>query len=112
MSRRFLIPLTILMLPILITACGGESPTPTEQATVTETVTQPPATATEAPVTPTEESPEAETVSGPFGSECVLASSVPEPPAEFVERFGPKEDDWSIGPEDAAVTIIEYGDFQ
>lgn len=112
MSRRFLIPVSILMLPILIIACGGESPTPTEQATVTETVTQPPATPTEAPATPTTDSPQVETSSGPFGSECVLASSVPEPPAEFIERFGPQEDDWSIGPEDAAVTIIEYGDFQ
>ena len=112
MYRRFLIFVSILMLAILMTACGGESPTPSEQATVTETVTQPPAAPTEAPATSTEESPEVETVSGPFGSECVLASSVPEPPAEFVERFGPKEDDWSIGPEDATITIIEYGDFQ
>ena len=45
-------------------------------------------------------------------SECTLVSSLPDPPQEYAEIFSVTEDDWVIGPEDALVTLIEYGDFQ
>ena len=45
-------------------------------------------------------------------SECTLVSSLPDPPQEYAELFSVREDDWVTGPEDAAITLIEYGDFQ
>jgi hypothetical protein len=45
-------------------------------------------------------------------SECTIDTPFGEAPPEFVELFAPTEDDWSFGPEDAELTIIEYGDYQ
>lgn len=45
-------------------------------------------------------------------SECTVVSSLPGHDDEIPDVFVVKEDDWVIGPEDAAITIIEYGDFQ
>lgn len=45
-------------------------------------------------------------------SECTLVSSLPDAPQEYAEIFSIREDDWVTGPEDAAITLIEYGDFQ
>lgn len=44
---------------------------------------------------------------------CTLASIFPEAnPTEQSLFPAPDENDWSKGPETAAVTIVEYGDFQ
>lgn len=43
---------------------------------------------------------------------CVAQEPKPTPPAEILETFSHTEGDWVKGPEDAAVTIVEYGDFQ
>ena len=51
------------------------------------------------------------TLTGPT-SECTLVSSLPESSPEYADIFAVQDDDWVFGPEDAAVTIIEYGDFQ
>jgi hypothetical protein len=45
-------------------------------------------------------------------SECTLVSSLPDPPEEYAELFSVQEDDWVVGPDNAVVTLIEYGDFQ
>ena len=56
---------------------------------------------------------EASQVSGDqLVSECTLVSSLPDPPQEYAELFSVQEDDHVLGPEDAAITLIEYGDFQ
>ena len=44
--------------------------------------------------------------------ECTLVGDQPAAPAELVAIFEVKEDDWVQGPETAAVTIVEYSDFQ
>ena len=44
--------------------------------------------------------------------ECTMVSDQPEVPAELEAIFGVTEDDWVVGPESAAVTFVEYSDFQ
>jgi len=45
-------------------------------------------------------------------SECTLISSSKDQDSDQADFFTVTEDDWTFGPEDAAVTLIEYGDFQ
>jgi hypothetical protein len=41
-----------------------------------------------------------------------MVSDQPEASAELEAILGVKENDWVYGPETAAVTIVEYADFQ
>lgn len=115
--KRF-IPLLILTV-LLLAACSSEQQTAVSETATPEIEEEPPAVEpTE--VTPTEIEPTEATVSEPGGNvaaagvqmECTLVSDQPDTPAEFVEIFSVKEDDWVKGPETAAVTFVEYGDFQ
>ncbi len=54
----------------------------------------------------------AETAATELVSECTVVSALPDPPAQYAELFAVQDDDWVAGPTDAAITIIEYGDFQ
>jgi hypothetical protein len=109
--------LTLLVFIFLtLTACG------TEEKPVEETVeTSLPETAIILPTETPESQPitqgglTEEHASVPIDypvSECTLVSSLPDPSQEYANIFSVTKDDWIIGPEDAAVTIIEYGDFQ
>jgi hypothetical protein len=74
-----------------------------------------PSSTPEATTSPTLTTPEEALQSTPetkLESECTLVSSLPDPPQEYAEVFAVTPDDWVLGPEDAAITIIEYGDFQ
>ena len=90
-------------------------PTATDQPTAdapTEMPTDPPATATDpAPAsTATDEPASASTATeAPPPTAAPTDTPVPEDVFAFLE-VGP--DEWVHGPEDAAVTIIEYADFQ
>jgi hypothetical protein len=112
-----------------LTACGGTERTPVDSAAESPPPESTDILPTETPVAqeageilPTEtpvaqeageieKEPSQVSMDGP-ASECTLVSSLPESPPEYAELFGLTEDDWVIGPEDAAVTLIEYGDFQ
>jgi len=105
MFKRLLV--IMMLIPLLLAACNGAQSAVDEGAT--QAVAAPPqVTPTEAEPTPTTAAPRA---AGPE-MECTLVSSLPEAPAELVEIFGVKENDWVQGPDTAAVTFVEYSDFQ
>lgn len=115
----------LLILMLFLAACAATGPAPENQEpaeTKTEATTEteessdtaePAASETESAdetdmIEPAEESEPQEEVavaSGPATCEPVI---IP----ENEQISPPTEDDWSQGPETAAVTIIEYGDFQ
>ncbi len=100
----------VLLLPLLIAACSGEAE-PTSSAVLpapTETVAVA-ALPSPSPVVEPSSTPESNVE---FVSECTLVSSLPEAPSEFAELFGITGGDWVDGPDTAALTIVEYGDFQ
>jgi len=102
-----------ILLAATLAACSGG-------AEVTEVVVP------DTPVPPAAEAAEPEATSEPvevgentvplpmtsLDNGCTLTSSGPEASAELVELFGVTENDWVKGPETAALTIVEYGDFQ
>lgn len=106
-----------LMLLGVLAACspavtqGG----PTEQAVTTETVAVMPTSTPEEALDPTKTPVEDDTPSLPatgLQSECTLVSSLPDPSQENADIFAVRQDDWVLGSEDAAITLVEYGDFQ
>ena len=113
--RRLLIPL--ILFTLILAACQSSTPVATEITGETETIQN-----TEAPTntvvnseTPQETAPSTEEVvstdSPPPG--CTVISPKPTPGPTQQSLFPPAgEEDWITGPDDAAITIIEYGDFQ
>jgi hypothetical protein len=106
MIKRLLVPL--ILFPLLLAGCSGAQPAvvsedaaPAIAAPPEAKPAQPDPTATSAP----------QTTTGPQ-MECTLVGDQPAAPAELVAIFEVKEDDWVQGPETAAVTIVEYSDFQ
>jgi hypothetical protein len=102
-----------ILILFLLTACSGAEQVPVSDEPVPEAQLQP----TEAAPTraePTEiAAPESGgDVAAGLQMECTLVSDQPEAPAELVAIFGVTEDDWVKGPETAALTIVEYSDFQ
>lgn len=106
MRKRFAI--LLMLIPLLMAACTpAETPT-IEEAPATE-LAAPPATESAKPA------PTAKPVSqGPAapGMECTLVGDQEAAPAELVAIFGVTADDWAQGLDTAAVTIVEYSDFQ
>ena len=101
-----------LLLSVFLAACQSAATSPTALPVAEEDAGQTPATDSPAlpEVSPTPSTGEAE-VQGE--STCTVVSRQPTPgPTE--ESIVPpvSASDWVHGPEDAKVTIIEYGDFQ
>jgi hypothetical protein len=95
------------LLAVLLVACGSP-------ADLTGTTLPPETPATEIP-TPLPSPVETNEPGPPVNrltSECTLISSLPDTPPEYAQIFALQESDWTKGPPDAMVTIIEYSDFQ
>lgn len=108
--------LPVLLLAFLIAACGGEAQTQDEVAAAPEAAQASEAEAAagvEEPA-PAADDVESDTVADgtEFVSECTIVSSLAESSSQYEELFALTDADWVIGPEDAAITIVEYGDFQ
>jgi len=110
MVRKYLFTASILVL--VLAGCAGSPPAATETPTI------PVATATVAPTLPaaaptdTPSSQEA-VVDQPLPAGCNVVSPQPTPGPTQQSIFPPvSESDWTRGPQDAYVTIMEYSDFQ
>ena len=116
MKKHLMLLAAIGLIPLLA-ACGSAKPSPTEEATATASAaTASPTAPSSAADTPTAIAEEtAEVVAEP---EAVFPTPNPNP--ECVTEPTPEDpnipavtaDDWSKGPGDALVTLVEYGDFQ
>jgi hypothetical protein len=107
MPKYTLILLTVIALGL--TACQGQSQTSPTAALSTSTM-QP--TATQAAEAPTSTETVDQSLAGaPPGCTVISPPNTPGPTEQSV--FPPvSEKDWSFGPEDAEITLIEYSDFQ
>ncbi len=93
----------LIVLSTLLAACSGFAAAPTR------TPTAPPPTATSIPTsTPAPTATPASTAT-PFPTGCQATNLLPEP----LSIIPPvTSNDWSLGPSNAQVTILEYADFQ
>ncbi len=101
--RKSLFPILAPALLLALTACASATPgTPTGLETVTAEATASPLPLLTIPaLTPTD------------APTCIALEAEPTPGPEEPSLFAPPSpEDWGRGPEDATVTIIEYGDFQ
>jgi hypothetical protein len=113
MLKRLMV---LLVFALLLVACSGVQPVSDSDAPAPEAQSKPTEADPIAVVSlPTETAgPEPGDAVAPIGSqmECTLVSDQPDAPAELVAIFGVTKNDWVEGPETAAVTIVEYSDFQ
>ena len=109
-------------LAILLAACGPATPSPVAVATNTPQVAAVPPTATNVPAaaTPTVAQGAAGTAVAAASPAATEAFPTPNPnpqctavPITADPNIKPAAaDEWSKGPATAAITVIEYGDFQ
>jgi hypothetical protein len=108
--RKFSI--LLFLLAFVLVACQASTPTQAEptEAPVATTLPQPSDTPElEKSPTPTE----AMVSEGESSPGCTVESPFPTPGATLQSIFPAiSESDWVIGPSDAHVTLLEYGDFQ
>ena len=100
MFKNFMIGL--LFMALILAACAPEGASVEATAPVTPTLTAPPSVANTIEQATSTKQPGCTISSRKAGMDPTQES--PFPPVS--------DSDWAIGPEDAYVTIIEYGDFQ
>ena len=112
-----LILIAFILLALVLTACQSSTPTEGVAATAKVTDTQPPADTTvpteisEPAATKASEDPPAK--DSVVRANCTVESFDPTPGPTEESIFAPvTESDWVRGSYTAAVTIIEYSDFQ
>ena len=127
MKKYLFYPILIALLSatLFLAACGGNAQTTTPPLSASPTspeVVLPTSAPNSSSSEPTSETaPEGESGSSPFEpvsgnlsmEGCTVSTLLPQADPTIVSRFSPvSEADWQRGPTDAAVTIVEYGDFQ
>jgi hypothetical protein len=129
MPKRIMFLLMLLALALAACQGAGTVAEPTETVALAETqevsgsVEGNTATPTDAQASPPTDTPLAEVEATPSevpGEElvtasegCTVTSPRPTPSPELETLFSPDPDeDWIQGPQDAAVTFLEYGDYQ
>ncbi len=101
---RKVLPLMLIVVALILAACGGQSTATKWAPTSTRASTA--AAATSAPVEPT--LPPTPTVT-PLPNGCETVSLLPEPDPAFPDV---NATDWVLGPATARITILEFSDFQ
>ncbi|MCJ7662583.1 MAG: hypothetical protein MUO67_25845 [Anaerolineales bacterium] len=112
-----LILILFILLALVLTACQSSTPTEVVEATAKAVNTQPPADiSSQAEVsepTATKASDDVPANESAVRAKCTVVSRDPTPGPTEESIFAPvSESDWVRGPDSAAVTIIEYSDFQ
>ena len=122
MNQR-LVVLIVAGFAVLLAACGPATPSPVANLTATPQAVSAPPTATSVPAAATP------TVAEATAAATAVAEASPAPTEAFpTPNPNPQctavpitadpnikpvaADEWSKGPADAAITVIEYGDFQ
>lgn len=106
-----------VLISVFLAACQSAAGSPTTQPSATAEPQEDTPTAASSPTvetapTATQEEP-TEQVENPQEANCTVVSRQPTPGPTEQSIIPPvSESDWTHGPEDAKVTIIEYGDFQ
>lgn len=118
MLKKFIV-ISLMLLVFLVACQPSETELPTESTT--ETSVEPDIQSSDTPPQPTSpavsptpsSAPPEDQATQQAQANCTVVSRQPTPGPTEQSLIPPVSDtDWVHGPEDAAVTFIEYGDFQ
>lgn len=107
----------ILLIALFLAGCRAQTTPEAEQAisspTTSATATKVPAATPTVAKTATDAAGQAANANTPAEPGCTVVSRNPTPTPDPASPFFPiADDEWSVGPENASITLIEYADFQ